>query len=226
FFGGRSDEGAWIAPIKDHEALELISAACEAVSEEMGFECRAGLDIAASTLWNPKTRRYIYSRNDKKLDAGEQLEYVLRLIDEFRLVYVEDPFHEEDFESFAELTKKAENCLICGDDLFVTNERRLRKGIKQRAGNSIIIKVNQVGTLSRAVKTVKLAKENGYTPIVSHRSGDTVDWHIAHLAVGLSCPIIKTGIVEGARIAKINELIRVEEMLGDKARMASLPRLR
>jgi enolase len=225
FSGGRSDEGAWIAKLGDYEALELISSVCEEVSEEMGFECRVGLDIAASTLWNPKTKRYIYSRSNKKLDSGEQLEYIFQLIKQFRLVYVEDPFHEEDFKNFAELTRKTEKCLICGDDLFVTNEKRLKHGMKTEAGNAIIIKVNQVGTLARAMRTVRLAKKGGYVPIISHRSGDTVDWHIAHLAVGLNCPIIKTGIVEGARIAKINELIRIEELLGNRAQMSSLPRL-
>lgn len=225
FGGGRSDEGAWIAGLNDHEALELLSNVCEEVSEEMGFECRVGLDMAASTLWNPKTRRYVYSRGGRKLDSDEQLEHVLQLIEQFRLVYVEDPFHEEDFKNFAELTRKVRQCLICGDDLFVTNEKRLRHGMKLNAGNAVIIKVNQVGTLTRAIRTVELAKKAGYVPIVSHRSGDTVDWHVAHLAVGLNCPIIKTGIVEGARIAKINELIRIEELLGNRARMASLPRL-
>jgi len=225
FSGGRSDEGAWVARLNDDEALEVLSTVCEEASEEMGFECRVGVDIAASTLWNPKTKRYVYSRSGKKLDSGEQLEYVLRLVKEFRLVYVEDPFHEEDFRNHAELTRKAKNCLICGDDLFVTNEKRLNRATKVGAGNAIIIKVNQVGTLTQALKTVELAKRSGYIPIISHRSGDTVDWHLAHLAVGLNCPIIKTGIVEGARVAKINELIRVEELLGNRARMAILPKL-
>jgi enolase len=138
------------------------------------------------------------------------------------LAYAEDPFHEEDFESFAELTKKTKNCLVCGDDLFVTNVERLSHGVKLRAGNAIIIKVNQIGTLSDAWETVEMAKRNGYVPVISHRSGDTCDWHIAQLAVAFKCPIIKAGVVEGARVAKINELIRVEEFLGDRAKMADI----
>jgi enolase len=153
---------------------------------------------------------------------GEQLDFISELVGKYHLLYVEDPFQEEDFESFAELARKIKNCLICGDDLFTTNSERLGRGVKIQAANSIIIKVNQVGTLSDAAETIEMAKKNGYVPIVSHRSGDTCDWHIAHLAVAFKCPIIKTGVVEGARIAKINELIRIEEFLNDRAQMADL----
>lgn len=225
FSGGKSDEGAWVADIGDSEAFEVLSKACEEVSSELGFECGLGIDIAASSLWNGKTKKYVYQREKKKRDSGEQQEFVLDLIKKYHLVYVEDPFQEEDYESFAELTKKAKNCLICGDDLFTTNIERLSRGTKIHAANSAIIKVNQVGTLTDAWETVEMAKRNGYVPIVSHRSGDTCDWHIAHIAVAFKCPIIKTGVVEGARIAKINELIRIEEFLGDRAEMADLPTL-
>ncbi|MBX5328249.1 MAG: phosphopyruvate hydratase [Candidatus Bathyarchaeota archaeon] len=222
FSGGRSDEGAWVANIENSDAFEILARACEEVGEEVGFECGFGVDVAASSLWNSKEKVYVYEREKKKRNTGEQLEYILELIRKYHLVYVEDPFHEEDYESFTELTKKAKNCLICGDDLFVTNTERLARGIKVHAANAVIIKVNQVGTLTDAWETVEIAKRNGYTPVMSHRSGDTCDWHIAHLAVAFKCPVIKTGIVEGARIAKINELIRIEEFLGDRARMASL----
>lgn len=144
------------------------------------------------------------------------------MIEKYHLVYVEDPFHEEDFESFAELTKKVNDCLICGDDLFTTNSERLNRGIKINAANAIIIKVNQIGTLTDALETIEMAQKHGYTTVMSHRSGDTCDWHIAHLAVAFRCPIIKTGVIEGARVAKINELIRIEHFLGDKAKMANL----
>ena len=220
FTEGKSDEGAWTCSLSNDKALEIIYEACRETSEELGFECRVGLDVAASTFWNARKKRYVY--RDKALDSNEQLEYILELIRNYKLVYVEDPFHEEDFENFAELTKKTKNCLICGDDLFVTNLKRLQKGIKVDAANTIIIKVNQIGTLTDAWETIRAAKAAGYTPIVSHRSGDTVDSHIAHLAVGFNCPIIKTGVVEGARIAKLNELIRIEEMLADRALMAQL----
>jgi enolase len=224
FSGGRSDEGAWVANIGSLEALEALADACEEVSNELGFECGLGIDVAASSLWNSKEKTYVYQRERKKRDSGEQLEFILELIRKYHLVYVEDSFHEEDYRSFAELTKKV-NCLICGDDLFATNNERLSRGIKMRAANAAIIKVNQVGTLTDAWETIETAKRNGYVPVMSHRSGDTCDWHIAHLAVAFKCPIIKTGVVEGARIAKINELIRIEEFLGDRAEMAHLQML-
>ena len=222
FNNGRSDEGAWTANITNLEALEVLADACEEVSNEVGFKCGLGVDVAASSLWNKRKRKYVYEREKRSLDAGEQLEFVQQLIKKYRLVYVEDPFHEEDHESFAELTKKVNGCLICGDDLFVTNNERLNYGIKLHAANSIIIKVNQVGTLTDALETIETAKRAGYVPVMSHRSGDTCDWHIAHLAIAFKCPIIKTGVVEGTRIAKLNELIRIEEFLGERAKMAEL----
>jgi enolase len=144
------------------------------------------------------------------------------MIKKYKLAYVEDPFHEDDFQSFAELTKKANNCLICGDDLFVTNKKRLEKGIKMGAANATIIKGNQVGTLTDAWEAVQTAHKADYVTIMSHRSGETTEAHIAHLAVAFRCPIIKAGVVEGARIAIINELIRIEEMIGERAKMATL----
>jgi len=222
FSGGRSDEGAWVANIENSEAFEVLAMACEEVGDEVGLECGFGVDIAASSLWKEKEKLYVYSREHKKLDSGEQLEYVLELIKKYHLVYVEDPFHEEDYKSFAELTKKTKKCLVCGDDLFVTNIERLSYGAQINAGNAVIIKVNQIGTLTDALEAIEFAKRKGYVPVVSHRSGDTCDWHIAHLAVAFKCPIIKTGIVEGTRVAKINELIRIEEFLGARAKMANL----
>ena len=222
FSGGKSDEGAWVANIGNSEAFDVLAKACEEAGSELGFECGLGVDVAASSMWKSKEKTYNYQREQKKRDSGEQLEFIFGLIKKYHLSYVEDPFHEEDFESFAELTKKVKNCLICGDDLFTTNNERLSNGIKKHAGNAVIIKVNQVGTLSDAWETIELAKRNGYVPVMSHRSGDTCDWHIAHLAVAFKCPIIKTGVVEGARIAKINELIRIEDFLGDRAKMADL----
>ena len=222
FNNGRSDEGAWTANITNLEALEVLAKACEEVSNEVNFNCSPGIDVAASTIWNSKNKKYVYQREGKELDSGEQLEFIRQLVEKYHLTYVEDPFHEEDYESFAELTRKLNNCLICGDDLFATNNERLIHGIRIHAANAIIIKVNQVGTLTDALETIETAKRAGYIPVVSHRSGDTCDWHIAHLAVAFKCPIIKTGVVEGARIAKINELIRVEEFLGDRAKMAEI----
>ncbi len=220
FTGGRGDEGAWAANIQNEEALKIVLKACEDVSAELGIQCKACLDVAASSFWNSKERTYVYSRERTKRDSGEQLEYILRLIEDYNLAYVEDPFHEDDYESFAELTEKVEDCLICGDDLFVTNPERLNHGVKMCAGNSIIIKTNQIGTLTDAWETTRLAKRARYVPVMSHRSGETTDTHIAHLAVAFSCPVIKTGVLHGERVAKINELIRIEENLGNRAKMS------
>jgi enolase len=222
FTGGRGDEGAWAPNIKNEEALMIVVKACEEVSDELAIECRTCLDIAASSFWNPKEEVYVYSMEGKKRDSGEQLELILRLIEDYNLAYVEDPFHEDDYESFAELSKKVEDCLICGDDLFVTNPKRLKKGIKMGAGNSLIVKTNQIGTLTDACGTTRLAKRAKYVPVMSHRSGETTDTHIAHLAVAFSCPVIKTGVLHGERVAKINELIRIEETLGNRAEMSKL----
>ncbi len=225
FSKGRSDEGAWVANVGSQDAFEIMAKSCEDTATELGFECHFGIDVAASSLWNGKRKTYLYERDRKKRNAGEQLDYVLEMIKTYHLAYVEDPFQEDDFESFAEITRKSKDCLICGDDLFTTNVERLKRGIAVHAGNAVIIKVNQIGTLTDAIETVDLAHRSGYSPVISHRSGDTCDWHIAHLAVALRCPLIKSGIVEGARIAKMNELIRIEEFLGDRARMARLKQM-
>ncbi|UCD96101.1 MAG: phosphopyruvate hydratase [Candidatus Bathyarchaeota archaeon] len=223
FTSGRSDEGAWIADINNDEAFELMAQACQEVSNQLGFTCRVGIDLAASTLWDSEHKCYRYSHEGTERTPEEQVEYVLDLIQRYSLIYVEDPFHEEDYQNFAWLTKTADGCLICGDDLFVTNVERLRHGIEESAGNSVIIKPNQIGTLTDAWQTAKTAKEALYAPIVSHRSGDTVNAEISHLAVAFHCPIIKTGVIEGARIAKIDELIRIEDTLRKRARMAEIP---
>ncbi len=222
FTAGKSDEGAWIATIDGEDAFGIMAKACEEVGNELDFECGFGIDMAASSFWNEKQQVYEYANEGKTRDTGEQIDYVKEIIEKYHLAYVEDPFHEEDFKSFAELTKKVKNCMICGDDLFTTNNDRLTEGAKIQAGNAIIIKVNQIGTLTDALQTIMTAKRNGYSCIMSHRSGDTTDWHISHLAVAFGCPVIKTGVVEGARVAKINELLRIEHFLGNRARMAEL----
>jgi enolase len=204
-------------------ALEILTQACERVGDEVGFEIRPGLDFASSSLYDEKKRKYVYEREGKLRDTGEQIEFVLDAIKTHGLFYVEDPLREDDFRSFTELTEKVKKCLICGDDLFVTNVARIRKGIKLGAANAVLIKPNQIGTLSGTLAAVELAKQHGYVPVMSHRSGETPDETIAHLAVGFGCPIIKTGVVGGERVAKLNELIRIEGELGKAARMGVLP---
>jgi len=212
FTGGKGDEGGWAPNLTNQEAVEIQVKACETVTDETGVLVKPCLDMAASEFWNAETEEYVYAKEGKSLSTGEQVDYVAELIDTYGYYYVEDPIREGDFEGFTALTKKSgKKCLICGDDLFVTNAEILAEGIEKNSANSIIIKPNQIGTLTDTYKTIELAKNNKYVPVVSHRSGETTDDTIAHLAVAFSCPIIKTGAVGGERIAKLNELIRIEE---------------
>ncbi len=214
FTGGKGDEGGWVPNITNDVALEIQAQACEEVGDELGIEIRPSLDMAASELWDEDKQKYVYAQDGIERDTGDQIDFVKEIIDTYKMFYVEDPFDESDFEGFAQLTAKVGNdCLICGDDLFVTNKEILAKGIEMKAANAIIIKPNQIGSLSETYATVKLAKENDIVPVVSHRSGETTDETIAHLAVGFASPMIKTGAIGGERIAKLNELIRIEEEL-------------
>ena len=221
FTGGKGDEGGWIPNVTNDTALEIQAQACEEVSNELGFEIRPSLDFASSEFWDADKGKYVYEQDGIERDTGEQVEYVKDIINTYGMFYVEDPFDENDFDGFSQLTSEVgDKCLICGDDLFVTNKEYLAKGIAQNAANAIIIKPNQIGSLTKTYATVKLAKENNVVPVVSHRSGETTDETIAHLAVAWGAPIIKTGAVSGERIAKLNELIRIEEELSDP-KMAS-----
>jgi enolase len=205
---GKGDEGAWAPSIDDSKAFELVDEAIGVVEDEVGFEIKLGLDMAAAELHHEG----LYQYSDRTRDTDEQIEYVAELASEYNLAYVEDPLDEDDFESFAELTDRVgSETLICGDDLFVTNVERLERGIDVGAGNSILIKPNQIGTLSETVDAVELGVANGYAPVISHRSGETEDTTIAHLAVATDAPYIKTGAVGGERTAKLNELIRIEQ---------------
>ncbi|WP_115863717.1 phosphopyruvate hydratase [Halorussus litoreus] len=207
---GKGDEGAWAPSIDDEAAFEIVSEATDTVADEFGFDIRVGLDVAGAELYDADDEAYVY-RNTTR-DPDEQIEYIAELADEYDLAYVEDPLDEDDYEGFAKLTDRVgDRTLICGDDLFVTNVERLEAGIEQGAANSILVKPNQIGTLSDAFDAVELAVENGYAPVISHRSGETEDTTIAHLAVATAAPFIKTGAVGGERTAKLNELVRIEQ---------------
>jgi enolase len=169
-----------------------------------------GIDVAASQLWSDGHYQY----RDLKRSTEDQVSYIAGLVDKFDLVYVEDPMHEEDFSGFADLNAQVGNrCLVCGDDLFVTQTEFISRGIDMGAANCVLIKPNQVGTLTDTFEAVRLAHTNGLDTVMSHRSGETTDTTIAHLATAFSCVFLKTGIVGGERIAKLNELIRIEEQL-------------
>ena len=206
----KGDEGAWAPPISDAEAFEVVDEAVDRVAEEVGFEIRFGLDVAAAELYDDDREAYVYGEETRSAD--EQVEYVAGLVDEYDLAYVEDPLDENDYEAFAALTDRVgDRTLICGDDLFVTNVERLQDGIDAGAANSILIKPNQIGTLSDAFDAVELAARNGYETVISHRSGETEDTTIAHLAVATDAGYIKTGTVGGERTAKLNELVRIAD---------------
>ena len=207
-FAAKGDEGAWAAPITDEQALEFLSEAISRVRDETGVDVKIGLDFAATELWDGE--RYVYK--NKKLTTEEQITYVAELVDRYGIIYVEDPLHENEFEGFAELTKQVgKKCMVCGDDLYVTNVRRIQRGIELSSTNTVLIKPNQIGTLTDTFKAVRLSKDNGLKIVVSHRSGETEDETIAHLSVAFNATLIKTGVVGGERIAKHNELIRIED---------------
>lgn len=216
---GKGDEGGWAPQIKDAKAFEVVNRAVSEVSNELNFSIRFGLDVAASELWDGN--KYVYK--DAQRSREEQIKYIAGLVDQYNLYYVEDALQENDYEGFAQLTDMVgDRCLICGDDLFVTNVSRLEKGIEEIAANCILIKPNQIGTVTDTFNAIKLAKNYGYSCVMSHRSGETTDFSIAHLAVAFGCEMIKTGIVGGERIAKLNELIRIGEEIGNE-RMVESP---
>ena len=207
---GNGDEGAWAPSISDADAFEVVDEATDAVESEVGFEIGFGLDVAAAEMYDAEADAYVYS--DQSRSTAEQVDYIAGLVDEYDLVYVEDPLDEDDYEGFVDLTERVgDRTLVCGDDLFVTNTERLQTGIDAGAGNSILVKPNQIGTLTDAFDAVELAVRNGYDPVISHRSGETEDTTIAHLAVATDAPFIKTGAVGGERTAKLNELIRIAD---------------
>ncbi len=219
---GKGDEGGWAPQIKDSKAFEVVSQAVKEVSGELGFEVRFGLDVAASELWDEKQQAYVYK--DAKRTTAQQIEYIAGLVDEHGLFYVEDPLHENDFDGFAELTEAVgDRCIVCGDDLFVTNVRRIQDGIEKFSANAVLIKPNQIGTVTDTYNAITLAKRYGYKAVMSHRSGETTDNTIAHLAVAFGCELLKTGVVGGERIAKLNELIRIGEDIGNDRMTEELP---
>ena len=205
---GKGDEGAWVAPLENIEALELVVKAANQIEQETGVEIRPGLDIAASEFYHNGKYKY----KEQTLTAEQQVDFVLGMIEEYNLHSVEDPLDQEDFESWALLTEQTD-ALIIGDDLYVTNTERLKKGIEMNSTNSILIKPNQIGTLTDTINAVELAKQADMATVISHRSGETTDTTIAHLGVAFDSHAIKTGIMGGERIAKLNELVRISEEL-------------
>lgn len=207
---GKGDEGAWAPRIEDEQAFEIVTEAIGIVSDEMNVDISMGIDVAASELFDGEAYRY----RGVSRTPEEQVAYMADLVDRYNLVYIEDPLTEEDFDGFADLTGQVgDRCLICGDDLFVTNVDRIMRGIEKQAANCVLIKPNQIGTLTDTFEAISLAQSNGMETVMSHRSGETTDTTIAHLATAFDCIFLKTGAVGGERIAKLNELIRIEELI-------------
>ncbi len=222
FLGGRNDEGAWSSSLSEEEILSLMATATDHVKDQTGVKFGLGVDMAASTLWNPAMKLYVYRRSNILKTRDEQIDYVLTLIKRFNLMYVEDPLNEQDFTGFTELTRKVRDTIICGDDLYVTSLSRLMLGTSERSGNAVIIKPNQVGDLTGSRKAVDLARKNAFKIVVSHRSGETPTPHLSHIALAFDADVMKAGVVGGERVVKYNELIRLEEELVGKARLAQI----
>lgn len=206
------DEGGFAPDISTNkEALDLIVKAIKIAGYNPGKDVFIGLDVAASEFYE----NGIYKLENKKLSSDEMIEYFMDLIDKYPIISIEDPLDENDWKGFKKFTEiLGDKIQIVGDDLFVTNREYLKKGIDMNVCNAILIKINQIGTISETLDTIKLAKENGYNTIISHRSGETEDTTIASLSVGLNLGQIKTGSLSRTdRTCKYNELLRIEEEL-------------
>jgi enolase len=212
------DEGGFAPNLGSAEdALAFIVKAGEAAGYKSGQDFVLGLDVAATEFF--KNGKYELEGEGKSLDPAQMVDYLANLADKFPILSIEDGMSEDDFEGWKLLTDKlGKKVQLVGDDLFVTNPKRLQLGLDKGLANSILIKVNQIGTLSETIDAVDLAHRNAYTSVMSHRSGETEDSTIADLAVALNCGQIKTGsLARSDRLAKYNQLLRIEEALDDQA---------
>ncbi len=215
------DEGGFAPNIKSNEeAIEIVLKAIEAAGYKPGIDIMIAMDAAASEFYNEEDKLYHFHKSGgKKLSSDEMVDYWASWVEKYPIFSIEDGLHEDDWAGWTKMTKALGNKIqIVGDDLFVTNTKRLQKGIETEAANSILIKVNQIGTITETIDAVNLATRNGFTSVMSHRSGETEDTTIADLAVALNTGQIKTGSASRSdRIAKYNQLLRIEEELGDSA---------
>ncbi len=215
------DEGGFAPNLKSHdEAIELILKAIDKAGYKAGEDIVLALDAAASEFYNEKKKKYHFKSIKKYLTSEELVDYWDKLTEKYPIASIEDGLHEDDWDAWKLLTERIGNKIqIVGDDLFVTNPERLIKGINEYAANSILVKLNQIGTLTETINTVDLAKKSGFNTIISHRSGETEDTTIAELAVAFNAGLIKTGSASRTdRVAKYNQLLRIEEALGGSAR--------
>jgi enolase len=207
---GVGDERAWTANISDEDAIEILKTAVKEVSSERKMEIKLGIDFAASSFY--ENGKYVY--RNRKLNQDQQIDYAISMVKEHGFYFVEDPMDEADFEGFARVTAAVKDrAIVVGDDLYTTNAERIKKGVEMKSTNGVLIKVNQIGTLTATYEAVKVATRAGMQNTISHRSGETTDNFIAHLAVAFSSTFIKSGTIGGERLAKLNELARIEEDL-------------
>lgn len=211
FTYGRGDEGAWAPNVNNDEAVSIVAQAVENAGLRLGKDVALGIDFASSSLWDSTRKIYDYSRQGLVRNTEEQISFVEDLIKNYNLIYAEDAVNEDDFESMALLTKRNKNCLITGDDMLVTSTQRVNEACKYGACNGAILKVNQAGTLHNALDFADNCTKNNIKIITSHRSGESIDAHISHIAIATSSKMIKTGVVGGERISKLNELLRLSE---------------
>ena len=222
---GVGDEGGFAPNLgSNREALELIVEAIKAAGYEPGKDVMLGLDVAASEMYNEETKKYVLAGEGKELTAAEMVDLYEDWTTNFPIITIEDGLDEEDWAGWKVLTERlGKKVQLVGDDLFVTNTERLERGIEAGVANSILIKVNQIGTITETLDAIELAKRAGYTAVISHRSGETEDTTIADLAVAVNAGQIKTGAPSRTdRVAKYNQLLRIEETVGAQARYCGL----
>jgi enolase len=215
------DEGGFAPNIQSNEeAIETVLEAIKLAGFKSGSQIGIAMDAANSELWNAKEKKYIFHKSDnKKLTSEKMVDYWADWVKKYPIISIEDGMAEDDWKGWKLLSDKiGDKCQVVGDDLFVTNVTRLERGITEGIANALLVKVNQIGTLTETINAVSMAQNAGYNTIMSHRSGETEDSTIADLAVALNCGQIKTGSASRSdRMAKYNQLIRIEEILGDCA---------
>lgn len=217
------DEGGYAPTLSSNaEALTLVSEAVKRAGYVLGKDIYFALDVASSEFYDKDTKKYHLKSENKQLSSEEMVDYLENLVNNYPILSIEDGMDENDWDGWKMLTKRlGKRVQLVGDDLFVTNPERLQRGIKERVANAILIKVNQIGTLSETFKAIEIAKRAGYATIISHRSGESEDTTIADIAVGLNALQIKTGSLSRTdRIAKYNQLLRIEDELQEMAEYA------
>ena len=214
------DEGGFAPNLgSNEEAIEFVLEAIEKAGYKAGEQIWIALDAASSEFYDGKKKKYIFESTGKEMTSDEMVDYWKTWSEKYPIISIEDGLDEDDWDGWKKLTAAIGNKVqLVGDDLFVTNTKRLEKGIKEKSANSILIKVNQIGTLTETIEAVQMATANSFTSVMSHRSGETEDTTIADLAVALGCGQIKTGSASRSdRMAKYNQLLRIEEELGESA---------